>query len=131
MAGKRRRRAGDGMAPLFDLEQLLVPHPHVATDPARERDVTRATAAVPTPVEYWVRGVFRCGDGQFTRTVQAIGMSTRLDTDVARFITYLTTDGFGFAEGRGYLSELLGVGADDGKRISLGRHTEYGRARVE
>jgi hypothetical protein len=32
---------------------------------------------------------------------------------VAKFVRYLTDEGFQFAEGRGYLAKLLGVGADD------------------
>lgn len=45
-------------------------------------------------------------------------MSTRLEADAARFVAYLREEGFQFTEGRGYLIELLGIGADDGGRIS-------------
>jgi hypothetical protein len=112
------------MVPLFDLAPLVAPQPAVAARPPRagkaEAGTERASGVSPTPVEYWVRGVFRCGDGQVTRTVQAVGMSARLDADVAKFVRYLADEGFQFAEGRGYLAELLGVGADDGARIQAG-----------
>ena len=111
------------MIPLFDLEPLVTPRPAVAMRPPRSGkaglESGRAAVVTPTPVNYWVRGLFRCGDGQFTRTVQAVGMSTRLDDDVAKFVRYLEEEGFQFAEGRGYLIELLGVGTDDGGLIIL------------
>ncbi len=127
MAGKRRSRmAGQGMTPLFDVEAFArIGDPASAALSIGRTEAQRAggesRVVVPTPINYWVSGVFRCGDGQFTRTVQAVGMNIRLDADVQRFIAYLTVDGFQFAEGRGYLTELLGVGADDGVRITLGQ----------
>lgn len=120
------------MAPLFDLEPLTRQvEPAASSRPARDR-ATRMQqrtepAATPTPINYWVRGVFRCGDGQFIRTVQAVGMSTRIDADVARFTRYLATEGFQFAEGRGVLIHLLDVGAEDGSplapAIEVGKNT--------
>jgi hypothetical protein len=124
MAGRRRSRtAGHGMMSLFDVDAFA--RAAESADAARRADeskkqVARAgIVAVATPVNYWVRGVFRCGDGQFTRTVQAVGMNTRLDADVAKFVRYLREEGFQFAEGRGYLIELLGVGTDEGVQISF------------
>lgn len=124
MAGKRRaRRVGVGMAPLFDLDPLVVVRsaaPVRQSQPGNvQRDVAQAADAPPRPVEYWVRGMFRCGDRQYARTVQAVGMNTSLDADVARFVRYLTEEGFQFSEGRAYLVEVLGVGADDGVQIFL------------
>ncbi len=58
-----------------------------------------------------------------THTVRAVGMSAHLDADVARFVHYLTDAGFPFAEGRGYLLALLGVGADDGEHIAFSAGT--------
>lgn len=114
---------GQGMTPLFDLESLTRPaEPAASPRPARDRAATtkRTTepVATPTAINYWVRGVFRRGDGQFIRTIQAVGMSTRIDTDVARFTRYLATEGFQFAEGRGVLIQLLDVGADDGSPLA-------------
>jgi hypothetical protein len=111
------------MTPLFDLEPLTG---RVA--PAAGRRSTRENVAkpqqgdppapVPTPISYWVHGVFRCGDRQLTRTVQAVGMSTRIDADVARFVHYLAGEGFQLAEGRGILIQLLGIGTDDGTLLA-------------
>ncbi len=106
------------MAALFDVDAFARPD-DTAPQPAPAQPV----AIVPKPVDYWVRGIFRHGDGQQVHTVRAVGMSTRLDADVARFVRYLTDDGFQFAEGRGYLTELLGVGADDGKHIAFSAGT--------
>ncbi len=107
------------MLPLFDVDAFAR-----ADDDAARADLQRPpekpVAIVLKPVDYWVRGIFKHGDGQQTRTVRAVGMSARLDADVARFVHYLTDAGFPFAEGRGYLLELLGVGADDGVSISFG-----------
>ncbi len=118
MAGRRSRKAASGMVPLFDIDAFA------RTDDGDKRAAPqkwaeRPAAIAPKPVDYWVRGVFKHGDRQRTRTVHAVGMSTRLDADIARFVRYLTDDGNQFAEGRGYLIELLGVGADDGVRIAL------------
>jgi hypothetical protein len=41
-------------------------------------------------------------------------LGTPMTVDVARFVHNLTDERVGFAEGRDYLAELLGVGADDG-----------------
>ncbi len=126
MAGRRSRKAGDGMVPLFDVEafarddgdaRALSPRHTASTG----RNADTPAVAPSASVDYWVRGVFRHGDGQRTRTVHAVGIGARLDADVARFVRYLTDEGFQFAEGRGYLIELLGVGADDGVQISLTR----------
>ncbi len=121
MAGKRRKgKAGDGMAPLFDVE-AFARDDSGAPRHAPQKPAEKPIAIAQSPVNYWVRGVFRHGDGQRTRTVHAVGIGARLDADVARFVRYLTDEGFQFAEGRGYLIELLGVGADDGVQISLTR----------
>ena len=119
MVGKRRsRHGGQGMMPLFDVEAYARRDdpPAAPARPARERGAAKppeqAAVAAPTPVDYWVRGVFRIGDGQMTRTVQAVGMSTRLDADMAKFVRYLTDEGFQFPEGRAVLIELLGTGTD-------------------
>ncbi len=53
-------------------------------------------------------------------------MKTRLDADVARFVAYLTAEGWQFAEGRAALVEVLGVGADDGVQIRLSKGKEGG-----
>ena len=120
MAGRRRtRKAGEGMAPLFDVDAFA--RTDDATAP--QRPAEKRVAVAPEPVDYWVRGIFRHGDGRQTHTVRAVGMSARLDADVARFVRYLTDDGFQFAEGRGYLTELLGVGADDGEHIAFSAGT--------
>jgi len=111
------------MTPLFDLGALArCPDDDPAVAPSARTRATKAAAATiaaPKPVDYWVRGVFRHGDGRFTRTVQAVGMRDRLDGDVARFVAYLTAEGWQFPEGRALLVELLGVGADDGVQIAL------------
>jgi len=83
-----------------------------------------AAASTSKPVDYWIRGVFMFGDGERTRTVQAVGMRTHLDADVARFVAYLREEGFQFTEGRAVLVELLGVGTDDGVEIRLSRQEE-------
>jgi len=120
MAGRRRNhKAGEGMAPLFDVDAFARTDDATAPQRAAEKRV----AVAPKPVDYWVRGIFRHGDGRQTHTVRAVGMSARLDADVARFVRYLTDDGFQFAEGRGYLTELLGVGADDGEHIAFSAGT--------
>jgi len=122
MAGRRRsRKAGEGMASLFDVDAFARA---ADNDDAPQRPAEKPVAVVPKPVDYWVRGIFRHGDGQQTHTVRAVGMSTRLDANVARFVRYLTDEGFLFTEGRGYLLELLGVGADDGVHISFGTKIE-------
>ncbi len=105
MAG-RKRPTGTGMAPLFDIEAV-------------ERRDEQAEAKASRPVNYWVRGRFHSGGGEQTHTVRAVGMSEHLDADVAKFVRYLTEEGFQFADGRAVLIELLGVGADDGAQIAL------------
>jgi hypothetical protein len=125
MARRRSREPGRGMIPLFDVEAFARPDDAPAKRVARGRASDAAgaretaPAAASTPVNYWVRGVFRVGDSARTQTVHAVGMSATLDEDVGRFVAYLTREGFQLAEGRGALVELLGVGADDGVQISL------------
>lgn len=125
MAGRRSRHPGRGMTPLFDVAAFDPPDDRRAiavkpSDRKANRTGKMAATAAPTPVEYWVRGVFRLGDREQTRTVQGVAMHRHFDADVAKFVRYLTDEGFQFAEGRGYLAELLGVGADDGVHIALG-----------
>ncbi len=112
----RRRKAGAGMAPLFDLAPLAAPAPPRGYS---ARGTVVLAPPPPRPGEYWVRGVFRIGDGRHTLTVRAVGMRDRLDDDAARFVAYLRDEGFQFAEGRGYLTDLLGVGAEDDGVILL------------
>ncbi len=114
------------MTPLFDVEAFTRPNhrPAKTASHARNTDTSRTPAVAPDapkPVDYWVRGVFRHGDAQMTRTVRAVGMSTRLDGDVTRFVNHLKTDGWLFPEGRAVLTELLGIGADDGVTMTLSR----------
>ncbi len=112
------------MTPLFDVEAFTRTEDETA-DAARSgsRTITRdgTAAPSPTPVDYWVRGVFRHGDAQMTRTVRAVGMRTRLDADRERFIDHLKTEGWLFPEGRAVLTELLGVGAADAVTMTLSR----------
>jgi hypothetical protein len=111
------------MAPLFDVEaytrladdrSMATPVPMTAP-----RAAESARTPAPKPVDYWVRGSFRFGETERTRTLRAIGMSDRLEADVERFIAYLADQGFLFGEGRANLVQVLGVGADDGTKISL------------
>jgi len=121
---RRSRHIGAGMIPLFNVEAFTRTEDETA-DAARSasRTITGddTSAPSPTPVDYWVRGVFRHGEAQMTRTVRAVGMSTRLDADRERFIDHLKTEGWLFPDGRATLIELLGVGADDGREIMLNR----------
>lgn len=126
MAGQRRsRKVGQGMTPFFDLDVFTRPDDGAANPSQRSRNrpvsqmPEQETVATPTPINYSIRGVFRSGNEERPRTVQAVGMSTRLESDVATFVTYLRTEGFQFAEGRGTLIELLAVSADNGIDISV------------
>lgn len=118
-AGGGRARRGRGRVPLFGVDAFARADDSASPQAALAQPV----AIVPKSVDYWVRGIFRHGDGRQTHTVRAVGMSARLDADMARFVRYLTDAGFRFAEGRGYLAELLGVGTDDGEHIAFSAGT--------
>lgn len=121
MAG-RKRPTGTGMAPLFEIEVFERRDEQAearGTRPAASRSPAKAKAS--RPVNYWVRGRFSSGGEEQTHTVRAVGMSEHLDADVAKFVRYLTDEGWLFAAGRATLVEVLGVGADDGIEISLSR----------
>jgi len=114
------------MTPLFDVEAFTRPNhsPAKTASHGRNANTSRTPGVAPDaakPVDYWVRGVFRHGEAQMTRTVRSVGMSTRLDADRERFIDHLKTEGWLFPEGRAVLTELLGVGADDGVTMTLSR----------
>lgn len=114
------------MTPLFDLGTVAR---RADGDLAKAANTRAGTTKTPLkappmagkPVDYWVRGVFRHGGKEATHTIRAVGMSDRLDADVAKFITHLTAEGWQFPEGRASLMEVLGVGADDGIEITLSR----------
>ncbi len=123
MAGRRSRQLGQGMMPLFDIE--AVPPPckvSVKADRGGHKDTgpIRATAMPSVSVAYWIRGVFRFGDGkERTRTVDGVGMRMQLSEDATRFVAYLGESGWLFPEGRAVLVETLGIAADDGGIIIL------------
>jgi hypothetical protein len=123
MAGKRRSKtAGQGMAPLFDLAPLV-------HDAPEERAVRRPTkppeaALPPYPIPYWIRGVFRFGNGhESTRTVAGQAMSNRRNANIVTFVDYLREEGWLFPEGRAVMVELLGIGGEDGGAIFLLQET--------
>jgi hypothetical protein len=131
VATRKRRKIGQGMTPLFDVEA----HAATSTTPALAdagggrtstgRGTGTSTAAPATPVPYWVRGVFRFGNGEeHTHTVDGVGMSNRLPDDAARFVAYLRESGWLFPQGRATLIEVLGIAAHHGGLILLGEHTE-------
>jgi hypothetical protein len=55
-------------------------------------------------------------------------MDTRRDAEIKRFVTYLADEGWLFVEGRAALVTLLGMGADDGEEIFLGRDERSARS---
>ena len=124
---RRSRQPGRGMTPLFDMESVAPPdnRPAKATRGGGRQNAGQGagqeTATPPMPVAYWIRGVFRFGNGEErTHTVDGVGMSTRLADDAARFVGHLREEGWLFAHGRGVLVELLGVAAaDDGALLVL------------
>ncbi len=122
MAGMKRSRP-KGMAPLFDIEAF-----ERHDDQAEARGTRSAASRSPAkanssrPVNFWVRGRFRSAGGvEHTHTVRAVGMSDRLDADMAKFVRYLTDEGWLFTAGRATLVEVLGSGAHDGIEITLSR----------
>src|SRR4051794_25692394 len=109
--GRRSRRIGDGMTPLFDISGYARPADDNPTQsPQRPaRTSARAVSAAPSHVSYWIRGVFRFGSGEErTRTVEGHTMSDRRDADITQFAAYLSESGWLFPEGRGVMLELLG-----------------------
>jgi hypothetical protein len=126
MAGKRRSKtAGHGMTPLFDLAGYQRPdEQHSARSPRRSTEQHPQSFA-PTPVPYWIRGVFRFASGEErTRSVTGQAMSDRRDADIATFIDHLREEGWLFPEGRAVMVNLLGIGAEDGGAIFLTRADE-------
>jgi hypothetical protein len=113
------------MLPLFDLAGYARPD-EVAPPVRRVAIEQKPQAFTPTPVPYWIRGVFRFGsDEERTRTVTGQALSNRRDADIATFVDYLRAEGWLFPEGRAVMVELLGIGAEDGGTILLSVEEPY------
>jgi hypothetical protein len=112
------------MTPLFDLSGLTRPDEDLPARSSRRITTEPPPVFTPTPVPYWIRGVFRFGNGhESTCTVTGQAMSHRRNADIAGFIDYLREEGWLLPEGRAVMVELLGIGGEDGGAIFLLQET--------